>query len=296
MDIVVCLKQVADPGSVEIDPGTGRVEEKRSVYVTHPADLSALEAALALKEQLGGRVSVLSLGPARTERSLREAWAMGADQVLRIWEDDWENVCAPHFVAFALAYFIKKMPCDLVLCGDGGGNFHASEVPAWLAEYLHLPFITGVVALHREEKLQTMTVKRKLEKGKRQVLRCELPALLALSESFSQPRRWAMPDLLAVMQAEIPVAPLLLGTVARMIPPHVSRDMIYQVRPLRPPAQSIDSPDCSLPGAERINRVVSGGMSGKKSELVQGSPEQAARAMVAFLEAADLITKRSQEN
>jgi len=292
MDIVVCLKQVPDPSSVEVNPLTGRVTEERLVYITNPADLCALEAALRLKEEFGGKVSVINLGPFESERALKDALAMGADRVSRIWEDDWENVSAPYLVAFALSSIIKKQPCDLILCGDGGGDFQASQVPAWISEFMELPLTTGIVELSVTESVKGITVKRKLEKGKRQVMECELPAILTVTKSLNKPRECTLPNLITSLQSSIPRVNLSLGTVARMIPEVVNQEIIYQTMALAPEPQVIYTPDTSLTGVERINALISGPISRKKSEIVQGPPGEVAKRIIEFLKTNDIITRR----
>src|SRR5579863_9302539 len=78
MHIVVCIKQMPDSSSVYIDPISGQVDIERFVQILNPADACALEAAVRLKEQFGGTVLALTLGPVDTEGSLRAALASGA--------------------------------------------------------------------------------------------------------------------------------------------------------------------------------------------------------------------------
>lgn len=296
MDIVVCLKQINDPGSVEVNPLTGKVDEKRLVKITSPSDLCALEAALQIKEECGGTVTVLSLGPVETDKCLKEALAMGADQVLRIWEYDWENVFDPQLIAYALSSYIKKQAVDLVLCGDEGDNYHASEVPAWLSEYMAMPLITSTCQLIVQEDLKSIKVKRKLEKGKRQVMECDLPAVLAVTKSLNQPRENTLPRLITALENEIPVAKLLMRTIAQMMPQNINREIRYQVQPIRPDPQLIYTPDGSLSVEERIEGLVSGGMVRKKAEFVQGSPEEAAQRIIEFLKEQEAIKSETEEN
>lgn len=290
MDIAVCLKQVADPFSIEIDYLTGRVESSRVVQITNPPDLCALEAALRLKEQFGGTVTVISIGSQEVEGSLKQAAALGADRVLRIWESDWENIDAPDLTAFALALFIKKRPFDLVLCGDGGGYFQASRVTPWIAEFLQLPLVSGIVELSGDNGGKTITVKRRLEKGKRQVLKCELPVILAVTQFLNELRECPLPDLLTALAAPVPVADLPLGTVARMIPQKCSLALTAQTIVSAPNSQGIFTPDPSLTAQERINSLLSGGTSVKRTEVVQGSPIEAAAKIVEFLQTNNIIS------
>src|SRR5712692_11306962 len=85
MHICVCVKQTPDSSSVYVDPISGQVDYERFVQVLNPADACAVEAAVRLKEQLGGTVLALTFGPEDAEAALRAAFATGADKVLRLW-------------------------------------------------------------------------------------------------------------------------------------------------------------------------------------------------------------------
>ena len=84
MNIVVCLKQVPDTTVVKIDPKTGTLIRDGVPSIINPEDKHALEAALALREQKGGKVTVVSMGPPQAKDALREALCMGADDAIFI--------------------------------------------------------------------------------------------------------------------------------------------------------------------------------------------------------------------
>src|SRR5438270_4284015 len=106
LHICVCVKQTPDSASVYIDPITGQVDEERFVQVLNPADACAVEAAVRLKEQLGGTVFALTLGPNDAEDALRGALAIGADSALRLWSPQ-ASEWGPFMVAAALAACIR---------------------------------------------------------------------------------------------------------------------------------------------------------------------------------------------
>src|SRR5260370_21113932 len=107
MHSLVCIKQTPDSSSVYIDPITGQVDYERFVQILNPADACAVEAAVRLKEQSGGSIMAITLGPQDAEGALRAALAMGADTALRLWNlqaSDW----GPFMVAAALAACIQR--------------------------------------------------------------------------------------------------------------------------------------------------------------------------------------------
>jgi electron transfer flavoprotein beta subunit len=156
MHTCVCVKQTPDSNSVYIDPINGQVDYERFVQVLNPADACAVEAAVRLKEQLGGTVLALTLGPEDAEGALRAALAMGADTAIRLWNSQ-ASVWGPFTVAAALAAYIRRglgrgkltpiMP-DLVLCGDASSDWASGTVGPALAEMLDLQQITGVIKLN----------------------------------------------------------------------------------------------------------------------------------------------------
>src|ERR1700686_4480387 len=116
MNILVCIKQTPDSSSVYIDPITGQVDYERFVQVLNAADACAVEESVRIKEQLDGRVTVITLGPQDAEGALRAALAIGADAALRLWNPQAET-WGPFTVAAALAACIQReVPeVDLVL-------------------------------------------------------------------------------------------------------------------------------------------------------------------------------------
>ncbi|MFN3481204.1 MAG: electron transfer flavoprotein subunit beta/FixA family protein, partial [Thermodesulfovibrionales bacterium] len=82
MNIVVCIKQVPDTAEVRINPETNTLIREGVPSIINPYDIHALEAGLRIKESLGGKVTVITMGPPQAETALREAISMGADDVL----------------------------------------------------------------------------------------------------------------------------------------------------------------------------------------------------------------------
>ena len=79
MKILVCIKQVPESNKVEVDPVTGVLKRDGAASKMNPYDLYALETAFRIREQVGGTVHVISMGPPQAKQVIREAFAMGAD-------------------------------------------------------------------------------------------------------------------------------------------------------------------------------------------------------------------------
>ncbi len=301
MYICVCVKQTPDSSSVYVDPITGQVDYERFVQVLNPADACAVEAAVRLKETLyspAAIVKVLTLGPRGAEGALRAALALGADSALRLWNsqaDEW----GPFTVAAALAgYLQSETPSpDLVLCGDSSSDWSSGIVGPALAQQLDLPQVTSVVQLKLVEENEilrfaqddtvaslrlTLQLTRKLERGYRELLEAELPLLLTVTGDLNEPRYPSLPAHVASLKAEIPV----LDPQTQMSDTWLNGTdemTLLEIHAPRPLPRHISAPNSRHSAYQRIGEIVAGGATGRKTQLVQGTPEELAKVLVDFL-------------
>ncbi len=288
MHITVCIKQTPDSSSVYIDPITGQVDYERFVQVLNAADACAVEAAVRLKEQFGGHVTVITLGPRDAEGALRAALAIGADSALRLW-----NVLAeswgPFTVAAALAAYLKSntMPApDLILCGDAASDWSSGIVGPALAEQLKLPQATGVMRLEvhaQDNKIATsLHLTRKLERGYRELLEAQLPLLITVTSDLNEPRYPSLPAHMAALAAKIPVIdPQMLDNTLGQ--DEADETTVLEMHTPRPLPKRIVAPNSHHSAFERIGEIISGGATGRQTKLVEGSPEELAKELVEFL-------------
>jgi electron transfer flavoprotein beta subunit len=288
MHITVCVKQTPDSSSVYINPITGQVDYERFVQVLNAADACAVEAAVRLKEQCGGQVTVITLGPPASEGALRAALAIGADAALRLWNPQCET-WGPFTVAAALAACIKSdaMPApDLILCGDAASDWSSGIVGPALAEQLELPQITGVTrleALSQDGQLATiLRITRRLERGYRELLEAQLPLLITVTSDLNEPRYPSLPAHMAALATNIPVIdPLSLDSTLGQ--DEADETTILEMHTPRPRPKRIAAPNSQHSAFERIGEIISGGATGRQTKLVEGSPEELAQKLVEFL-------------
>ena len=294
MHITVCVKQTPDSNSVYIDPIKGQVDYERFVQVLNAADACAVEAAVRLKEQSGGQVTVVTLGSRDAEGALRAALAIGADYTLRLWNPLCET-WGPFTVAAALAACVKSNTTpapDLILCGDVASDWSSGIVGPALAEQLELPQITGVVRIEtdmQDEKLATsLRLTRKLERGYRELLEARLPLLITVTAELNEPRYPSLPAHMAALAAKIPVIdPLSLDNTLGQ--DETDETTILEMHTPRPRPKRIAAPDSHHSAYERIGEIISGGATGRQTKLVEGSPDELAKALVKFLQEKDFI-------
>jgi electron transfer flavoprotein beta subunit len=186
MKILVALKQVPARDSIlEIDD-TGRDLNSAGLsYEINEPDAYALEAALQLKDQHGGEVTVLCAGPERAASSIREALAKGADRAVHIVEDGLGSWDA-NSLARLLAAAVKTDSPDLVLAGLQSDDTGSGQTGVLLASLLGLPHATIVMKI--EWMGAGVRVKRELEGGWFQNVSMPAPAVLTVQSGINKLR------------------------------------------------------------------------------------------------------------
>ncbi len=186
MDIVVCIKQVPNSAHVRIDPETKALMREGVESIVNPYDMHALEAGLSLKEQYGGKVTVLTMGPPQAEEALREALSCGADDAILLSDrafagaDTWATT-------HTLSLGIKKLGSfDLIICGKQAIDGDTAQVGPGLAERLNIPYVTYVRRIEAVEN-GAMRVQRLMDNGY-DVLEVPLPLLVTVVKELNEPR------------------------------------------------------------------------------------------------------------
>jgi len=187
-EIIVCIKQVPDTENLsgEAMKEDGTVNRSALPAIVNPEDLNALEMALQIKEQHGGRISVITMGPPSAAEALRAALYRGADRAVLITD---RKFAASDTLAtsYILSQAIRKLPeADLVVCGRQAIDGDTAQIGPQLAEKLGLPQFTYVEEIVNLDG-RAITVRRSLE-GDAEVVRGPLPALLTVVGTANHPR------------------------------------------------------------------------------------------------------------
>ena len=188
MHAIVCIKSVPDTTEVRFNPDTKTLIRDEVESIINPFDTYAIEEALRLKEAHGGIVTVVTMGPPKAEKELKEAVAMGCDEAVFL--------CAPGFAgadtwvtAYTLSQAIRKLgDHDIILCGKQAMDGDTGQVGPGLANQLGMPQLTYVFKIREIDfEAGTIEVERLLEEG-REVVRAALPVLLTVVKDINQPR------------------------------------------------------------------------------------------------------------
>ena len=245
MRIAVCIKQVPTrEWQPRIDDTKRDVREQDASFEMNEPDAYALEEALRLREKHGGEVVVCTAGPARAAHVLREALARGGDRAIHVEDDRLGSIRTDSFVvAGALADAARNENFDLVLTGLQSDDQGAAQTGVILAERLGLPHATIVMEVQVQG--PHVRVKRELEGGWFQWVQMPLPALLTIQSGINQLRYATLKGIMAAKKKEIrKVAPSSLA-------------------PARVSVTTLDIPRKT-----------------KQTQLISGTPAEAARALV----------------
>lgn len=201
MNIVVCLKQVPDTTEVKIDPKTGTLIREGVPSIINPDDKNALEEALVLKEKVGAKVTIISMGPPQAEAALREAIAMGADEAILISDRAFAGADTLA-TSNALAGALRKLDYDIVFAGRQAIDGDTAQVGPEIAEHLNIPQITYVEKVEVEG--DALKVQRAWEDGY-EVIKVKTPVLLTAIKELNEPRYMHMANIFETYKKEIKV-------------------------------------------------------------------------------------------
>ena len=186
MNIIVCIKQVPGTAKVEIDEKTGVLKRDGVESKLNPYDLFALECGVRLKQQYGGTVTAITMGPPQCESAIREAFMMGVDAgaILSDRRFGGADVLA---TSYTIAQGIRKLgEFDLILCGKQTTDGDTAQVGAELAEFLELPHITNVCRII-EAKEGKLIIEQDMPSSI-VTLSVDMPCLIAVDKDICQPR------------------------------------------------------------------------------------------------------------
>ena len=187
MKYIVCVKQVPDTsGKVAVKPD-GTLDRASMATIINPDDKNAIEAALALKDQNGAEVIVVTMGPPPAEGMLREIMAMGADRAVLVSGREFggSDTFATSQILAAAINKIGVEADDIVFCGRQAIDGDTAQVGPQIAEKLGLPQITYAADSKVEGK--KVTVKRMLEDGY-MTIETQTPCLITAIKELNEPR------------------------------------------------------------------------------------------------------------
>jgi electron transfer flavoprotein beta subunit len=201
VNIIVCMKQVPVKDSLlKIKDDGSWIQESDLSYEINESDHFALEEALRLKEQHGGEVVILSMGPDRVKEAIKQGLAKGADRAIHINNETFTSL-DPFVNAKILAAAIKQESFDLVLAGLQTDDYGSAQTGVILAEMLGVP--QGTIVMEIQVQDSAVKVKRELESGWFQWVELPTPALLTIQSGINQIRYATIKGIMMAKKKEI---------------------------------------------------------------------------------------------
>ena len=207
MHIVVCIKQVPDSAQIRVHPVTNTIMRQGVPTIINPYDLFSLETALRLRDEIGGAVTVLTMGPPSAEDALRKALTFGADRAVLL-TDRFFAGSDTLATSYALSQAILKIgetwgAPDIIFAGKQTIDGDTAQVGPGIARRLELNQLTYISKVSRVD-----VEKRKIElerraEGGTQVLASALPCLVTMLEGSAEIRRGSFAGALRAARAEI---------------------------------------------------------------------------------------------
>jgi len=215
MNILVCISNVPDTTSkITFSADRTSLNTAGIQYIINPYDEIALSRAIDLTDGGDGKVTVINVGEATTEPTIRKALAIGAHEAVRVDaapRDAW-------FVAHQIAAYAKNHPFDLILTGRESIDYNGTQVAAYIGELLGIPSVSTAKRVEIEG--NKATVDREIEGGK-EVLSIPLPLVVGVAEGVAEPR---IPNMRGIMSARTKP----LEVIPPVSVPELSRIISYE--------------------------------------------------------------------
>ena len=240
MNILVCIKQVPDTKIIKVNPKTNTLDRSSAPAILNPYDAHAVEEAVRLKKEHGGKVIVLSMGPPQAANAIRKCVEIGADEGFLISDRKFagaDTLATSYALYKAIEKLEKEQGIDLVLCGKHAIDGDTGQVGPGIARRMGMPPLTNVINVRKvDEKNKKIQVDRKIEEG-HEVIESDLPCLLTVEKEINQvayspfpnmmraarykPTVWTVDDLddVDIKQLGLKGSPTIVG---RMWPPEKS--------------------------------------------------------------------------
>ena len=204
MKIAVLIKQV--PGSespLPLNSTQTWVDEAQVTYTMNPPDNYALEEALLIKEKVGdGEVVLVSLGPERVKKVIREGLAKGADRGIHL-EEDSQIETDPLSIARSFVSVLQDENFDLILTGLQSDDTGMGQTGVLIGELLEMA--TATLVMETEILNGQIRVKRELESGWFQWVKLPLPSSISIQSGLNTPRYPSLKGIMGAKKKEIRV-------------------------------------------------------------------------------------------
>ena len=205
MNILVCIKQVPDTTEIKIDPVKHTLIREGVPSIVNPFDACALEMAVRLKEKEGGKVMVVSMGPAQAQNALKECLSVGADQAFLVTDRAFggsDTLATSYILSRAVRAVEQKTgeSVDVIFCGKQAIDGDTAQVGPEMAEHMDLPHVTLATGVEMAD--GKLRVQRDTDEG-HDIIEVDLPALVTVTKTSYDPRYPSIKSKMAANRAVI---------------------------------------------------------------------------------------------
>lgn len=208
MLIIVCIKEVPDAAYINMDPATGTLIREGVPSIINPFDAHALEESLRLKEKYGFQVAAISMGPLSAEATLKNAVAMGVDEVVLLSDPVFsgsDTLATTMVLTEAIKRLAEKEEVALIICGKQTIDGATAQVGPGIATRLKYSQLTLVDQIQNvDEQARKVKVRRMLE-GRYEIVEATLPALITVVPQINTPREPTVRMQMMAEDAEVEV-------------------------------------------------------------------------------------------
>ncbi len=204
MEILVCVKRVPDTAENEFELNSAGNDLDRDdlVYSVNEWDNYAVEEAIQIVDNVGGNVTVVTVGDDESEEVLRREMAMGANNGILLSDDAFEGSDGKG-IATILKAEVEKGNYDLILTGAQADE-GAGQVGGMLAAMLDYPYASLVNKVEVDGDA-VVKVGREIEGGNQEMNEMDLPCVLSIQTGINEPRYVGIRGIRKVAKLEIPV-------------------------------------------------------------------------------------------
>ncbi|MCS6821079.1 MAG: electron transfer flavoprotein subunit beta/FixA family protein [Microscillaceae bacterium] len=235
MKILVCIAHVPDTTSkISFVENNRKLDKNGLQFVIGPYDDFALARAVELRDQTGGKLTVLNVGTAETEPTIRKALAIGADNAIRVNAEPTDA----YFVAYQIAEVAKKENFDLILMGRESSDYNGGQVHGMVGELLGIPSVSPVMKLDLNGNVATLA--REIEGGK-EYLEISLPFVAGCQEPIAE---WKIPNMKGIMASRTKPLKVVEPVPVEMLTESITHEL--------PPAKGA----CKMIPADEVEKLV----------------------------------------
>lgn len=203
MHYVVLVKQVPDTSVVKLDPVTNTLDRSSAPSIINPYDAHAVEEAVRLKKQYGGKVSIVSMGPPMATEVIKKSIQLGADEGYLISDRAFagsDTLATSYAITAAINKIAEKEPVDVIFAGKQAIDGDTAQVGPGVARRLEMPVLAQVQKVTGfSTEAKTITVERKIEDG-HELVESKLPCLLTVEKEINELSYAPLPNMIKAAQ------------------------------------------------------------------------------------------------